>query len=341
MSDLDCFLASAPRKELLTTLIKLGGNVPYDAPNDVLAQMIKERVQFSEKTRPNTRKSSKIESSLDNLIAIGFFGVIILTIIILGIYFFFHLAPRKTSFCRTNEEVVEGKSRCVKCPSNANCSQGNATCKQGFRLIHRSCILDDGDAIFVSGMVEQELASLARQAGLFSCAYSDDESISRNDLIIELISKSRLKNADIEYLANKAVDHLAYENSIVKLNVDNEEFYVSKDLTRPLSCRVRIAISKHLKFWASLALVLAVIAYSSYKKRAAIQRKLRVTSVTNVIYKMYGQTKVQFSSNYIIQKVNEINPQPDDVWRDVFTTMAKNQNCDVFPSGNGYMVKFK
>lgn len=341
MSDLDCFLASAPRKELIATLVKLGGNVPYDAPNDVLAQMIKERVQFSGNTRPNTKKSNRIESSLDNLIAIGFFGLIILTIIILGIYFFFHLAPRKTSFCRTNEEVTNGKSKCVKCPSNANCSQGNATCKEGFRLIHRSCILDDGDAIFVSGMVEQELALLARQAGLFSCAYSDYESKSRNDLIIELISKSRLKNADIEYLANKAVDHLAYESSVVKLNVDNEELYVSKDLTRPFSCRVRIAISRHLKLWGSLALVLGVIAYTSYKKRAAFQRKLAVTNLTNTIYSMFGHSQVQYSSDYIITKVNKISPQPIDVWRDAFTAMAKSQNCEVFTNGKGYMVKFK
>ena len=344
MSSLKEYLEKVPSKELFATLTQMGEKVPYNTSKDELIRKITQKVIKNDKDLKKQIEAREWNRRFTTMIISGILMIIIILFffLLLKINFF----PIKNSFCSSNTTCLHDPKNCIKCPSNANCTNGEAFCYENFTLVHRHCIFDDGDAIFIGNLLEKELSMLAKQAGLYSCRYSNEESFTREDLLIKLISTTKLKNVDIEYLANKAVDHLSYEDGIIIQEINGIKYYVSKDVERPFSCRVRITMSNHIKLFFGVVFAIFIFSLIQFRKRRMILKKLKIKDTAHLILTVYSGEKGKINSNEIQKDMKKsfpnCPPKNSQFWKDVFLEVSKNERCTVLPDREtGYIIQFK
>ena len=344
MSSLQEYLEKVPSKELFATITQMGEKVPFNTSKDELIRKIMQKVKNDDN---NIKKQIDAREWNQKFTSLIIFGILLICIIL----FFFILLkinffPIQNSFCSSNTTCSHDPKNCIKCPSNANCSNGEAFCYENFKLIHRHCIYDDGDSIFIGNLLEKELSMLAKQAGLYSCRYSNEESFTREDLLIKLISTSKLKNVDIEYLANKAVDHLSYEENIIIQEINGVKYYVSKDIDRPFSCKVRNVMSEHIKLFFGIVSIFFIFSLIQFRKKQLLYKKMKVKDAARLILTVYSGEKGKISSNEIQKEMSRSFPncprKDSQFWKDVFIEVSKNDRCNVSPDKEtGFILQFK
>ena len=340
MSSLEPLLNSLSRKELFSTLVQMGGTASFDTSKENLIQQIIQKVDTNDKVLQKPQKEKKWNDLICNLIL--FIIALVCILIVFLLFLQFNIFPSKNSFCSSNSTCSHDTKNCIKCPSHANCSNGHAQCQDGFLLVHKYCITNDGDAIFLGNMIDKELHLLSRQAGLFTCRYSNDESLSRNDLLIQLIRNSKPKNVDIELLANKAVDHLEHEESIVITNINGINYYTSKEVDRPFSCKVRNSMYSHIKLYLTIALSILGISVISFKKQMNRFRKMKIKDCASIVIRKYSGSKERIRSSQIVADMSKVCNETNSFWNEVFYEVSKNKNCTVYPDEyKGYYVQFK
>lgn len=314
------YLSAVPRGQLFDALKKLGVTPRYDAPQEELVNLIKQKIQGTDIQRDKELLGETFDHHLDSIVNKLFIALFVALSAIVLIIAFNYLKPSKKLFCDSENPT----GLCIKCPSNAICSEGKAKCHEGFKLMHRRCIYDDDDSIYISSLYEYEIKLLEKQAGRFDCRLDKTKYITRNDLLIHLIRHSKFKNVDIEYLSNKAVDHLVYENTIGNVTEDNQELYYSTNMQKPISCIVRQEIESHIFLTISISIILLSTAIYIYVQSVKNNRRKQSFLFVQSMINSYRNHHIPVNEDTIRSNLVSIDPNPDSLMPYVLDELRRN-----------------
>lgn len=330
------YLSAVPRAQLFDAVAKLGIRPRFDASQEELVKIIRDQIKQTDIKQEKDLQGESLDYRLDNIVKNVLIALIISILLFFVVLIFNISRPTKKSFCDSGTT----SKTCIRCPSNADCSEGKAYCRPGFKLLHHLCILDDDDAIYVSSLVEYEMKLLEKQAGLYECKTSKTKYISTNDLIIQMIRHSKFKNIDIEYMANKAIDHLIFEDSVSNISEKNEIYYASDYIQRPISCVIRQNIESHIISVLFASFLLLATAIYIFIQSNIRNRKQQSFLIAQSIASSYNKYSFPVTEAAIRSNLKNVAPEYENLMPYVLNELKRNPKVKTSFNAGSFTFRF-